>query len=114
MEILLLVSILTPALFMGILLLVDYVERVGATMQERKAIIFEIYRYSVCFLMVIVFGLSAFQLAGALIADSGNPQALTPPGLASIISGIIFLIHWLIKNPAISKNAVKPDEQANS
>ncbi|WP_373530994.1 hypothetical protein [Vampirovibrio sp.] len=110
MEILLLGSILIPALFVGTLLLVDYVERVGATMQERKAIIFEIYRYAVCFLMVIVFGLSAFQLLGALIGEGGNPQALTPPALGSIISGFIFLIHWLIKNPALpASQASKPD-----
>jgi hypothetical protein len=113
MEILLLGIILIPALFVGTLLLVDYLERAGATMQERKAIIFEIYRYAICFLTVILFGLSAFQLAGALISESGNPQALTPPGLGSIISGLIFLIHWLIKNPAIPNNAAKPDEQTH-
>lgn len=109
METLLLGGILIIALFVGTLLFVDYLERAGATMQERKAIIFEIYRYAVCFLMVSVFGLSTFQLLGALLGDAGNPQALIPPGLSSIISGLLFLIHWSIRNPAMPQDASKPE-----
>ncbi len=96
-------SFLILGALIGILLFADYLERVASTMEERKAIIFEIYRYAICFLMVIVFGLSAFQLAGALIGDASNPQALTPPGLSAIISGIFFLVHWFIKNPVQPK-----------
>lgn len=100
MELLLLGSFSVIGLFIGVLLLIDYLERIAGSMQERKAIIFEVYRYAVCFLMVAAFGLSAFQLTVALINDASNPQALAPAGLGSIISGLLFLIHWFIKNPA--------------
>lgn len=106
METMLIIGIiLIINVFVGTLLLADYLERAGETMQERKAIIFEIYRYAVCFLMVVVFGLSAFQLVAALITDASNPQALLPAGLGAIISGLLFLIHWLLKNPAIGKTS---------
>ncbi len=74
-------------------------------MQERRAIVFEIYRYSICFFMVAAFGLSAFQLGLGLILDGSNPQALTGPGLGVILSGVIFLVHWFIKNPAAETKA---------
>lgn len=101
--ILLLGIILIINLFVGTLLFADYLERAGESMQERKAIIFEIYRYAVCFLMVVVFGFSAFLLAGTLLADASNPQALATPALSGMISGLLFLIHWFIKNPAMPK-----------
>lgn len=106
METILIVGIiLIINVFVGTLLFADYLERAGETMQERKAIIFEIYRYAVCFLMVVIFGLSAFQLSAALITDASSPQALLPSGLGAIISGLLFLIHWFIKNPAMGKTS---------
>jgi flagellar biosynthesis protein FliQ len=105
---LLLGLLLFANLFLGGLLLADYVYRTGGTMDERKAVVFEIYRYSICFIMVIVFGLLAFQLLSGLLGSmfSGtpvDPQALAGPGVGAIITAILFLAHWLMKNPALPK-----------
>ena len=91
------------ALFIGGLLLTDYVYRAGGSMEERKAVVFEVYRYTVCLVMVFVLGLSAFQLIGSLVVDASNAQALAGPGVGVIISGVLFLVHWFIKNPAAPK-----------
>jgi len=96
-------GLLLIALLVGGLLLSDYVYRSGGTMEERRAVVFEVYRYTVCLLMVLLFGLSAFQLAAALITDPSNAQAMGGPGVGAIITGLFFLIHWFIKNPAVPK-----------
>ena len=90
-------------LFIGGLLLTDYVYRAGGTMEERRAVVFEVYRYTICLVMVFMFGMMAFQLIGSLVVDASNTQALAGPGVGAIISGALFLIHWLMKNPAAPK-----------
>jgi hypothetical protein len=105
--------LLVLALFIGALLLSEYAYQGGGTMEERRAIVFEVYRYSVCFLMVLLFGIMAFQLLNALIMDAANTQAMTGPGVGVMISGALFLLHWLIKNPLLSstKAANSPENQ---
>lgn len=95
--------LLFVTLFIGGLLLSDYAYRNGGTMEERRAVVFEVYRYAICFIMVIVFGMLAFQLVGALVTDATNTQALTGPAVGVIISIILFLIHWLMPNPGLPK-----------
>jgi hypothetical protein len=96
-------------LFLGGLLLTEYFFRAGGTMEERKAVVFEVYRYTICLVMVLVFGLSAFQLVGALVMDANNTQALAGPGIGVIITGALFLVHWFMKTPACSKVSGKPE-----
>lgn len=92
-------------LLLGGLLLSDLAFRLGGTMEERKALVFEVYRYAVCFVMVLVFGLTGFQLVVALLTDASNTQALIGPGGGVLFSVILFVVHWLIKNPACPKSA---------
>lgn len=77
-------------------------------MEERRAVVFEVYRYAVCLITLLLFGMMAFQLLGTLLSDIGNAQvqALAMPGAGAIISGLLFLAHWTIKNPALPKNPV--------
>lgn len=77
-------------------------------MEERLAVVFEVYRYTICLLMVLLFGLSAFQLVGALIMDINNTQAMAGPGIGVIITGLLFGIHWFMKNPVL-KHAGKTE-----
>lgn len=93
------------SIFVGGLLLTDYIDRAGGTMEERIAVVFEVYRYAVCFLMVIVFGLSSFQMVGALLSGVNSTVALAGPGIGVVISGLLFLTHWLLRNPALPKSA---------
>jgi len=97
--------VLVLALFIGGLLLSEYAYQSGGTMEERRAIVFEVYRYAVCFLMVLLFGIMAFQLLNALITDAANTQAMTGPAVGVMISGGLFLLHWLIKNPLLQAPA---------
>lgn len=97
--------VLLVNLLLGGLLLSDYAFRLGGTMEERKAVVFEVYRYSICFVMVVVLGLMGFQLVAALLTDPSNTQALMGPGAGVLISALLFLVHWLIKNPACSKSS---------
>lgn len=104
-------GMLLVSLFIGGLLLSDYVYRAGGTMEERLAVVFEVYRYAVCLLMVLLFGFSAFQLVAALVLDASNAQALAGPGIGAIITGLLFGIHWFMKNPAL-KRAEKSSGQS--
>jgi hypothetical protein len=90
-------------LFIGGLLLTDYVYRAGGSMEERKAVVFEVYRYTVCLIMVLMFGMMAFQLIGSLVMDASNTQGLAGPGIGAIISGLLFFVHWFMKNPVTYK-----------
>ena len=102
MELLLGLVILVNVLIGG-LLLSDFAFRLGGTMEERKAVVFEVYRYAICFVMVIVIGLMGFQLVAALLADASNTQAMMGPAAGVIISVLLFVVHWFIKNPACPK-----------
>lgn len=93
--------LLVLALLIGGLLLSEYSYQLGGTMEERRAIVFEVYRYAVCFLMVLLFGIMAFQLLTAMITDFANTQAMTGPGVGVILSGSLFMLHWFIKNPLL-------------
>ncbi len=95
-------------LFMGGLLLSEYAYQAGETMDARRAIVFEVYRYAMCFIMVLLFGIMAFQMISALIVDAANTQALAAPGVGVILTGGIFLAHWFMKNP------LAPKSQANT
>lgn len=88
---------------LGGLFLADFASRAGGTMEERKAVVFEVYRYAICFVMVIVLGMMGFQIIGALLTDPSNTQALAGPGAGVIISALLFVVHWFIKNPACPK-----------
>lgn len=96
------------AVYLGGLLLSDYVYRTGGTMEERKAVVFEVYRYAICFIMVLIFGLLAFQLLTGLIGSmasggQADMQMLAGPGIGAIITAILFIAHWMMKNPAAPK-----------
>lgn len=101
------------ALFVGALLLVDYVFRAGGTMQERKAVVFEVYRYAVCFVMLIVFGLMGFQLISGLMSENSSPGVLSGPALGVLISGLLFITHWLLKNPSERTTAIAPEASSS-
>jgi hypothetical protein len=100
------ITLLPPLvlLFLGGLLLSDYAYRAGGTMEERRAVVFEVYRYAVCLVTLLMFSFTAFQLVGALVADAGNISGLSLPGAGAIISGLLFLAHWTMKNPALPKH----------
>lgn len=98
--------LLVLALFIGGLLLSEYIYQAGDTMEERRAMVFEVYRYAVCFLMVLLFGIMAFQLISSLIVDAANTQAMAGPGVGVMISGVLFLVHWFMKNPVVTTPSV--------
>jgi drug/metabolite transporter (DMT)-like permease len=91
-------------MLLGGLFLSDFALRTGGTMEERKAVVFEVYRYAVCFVMVVVFTFTGFQLLVALLTDAGNVQGLSGPGAGVLLSVILFLVHWFMKNPAYGKS----------
>ena len=105
--------LLVLLLVVGGLLLSEYVYQAGGTMEERRAIVFEVYRYSVCFLMVLLFGVMAFQLLNALATDAANTQAMTGPGIGVILAGALFMLHWFIKNPVLPPALPKAELQAS-
>lgn len=74
-------------------------------MEERKAIVFEVYRYAVCFVMLIVFSFLGFQLIAALLTDAANTQALAAPAGGILLSAILFVVHWFLKNPCCPKQS---------
>lgn len=88
------------SVFLFALLLEGYLYQSGGTMNERKAVVFEIYRYAVCFIMIILFAFMAFQLFSGLVADMSNPAALAGPGVGTLLTALIFFAHWMLKNPA--------------
>lgn len=91
------------ALLFGGLLLEGYIHQGGGTMEERRAVVFEIYRYAVCFIMVIIFGLMTFQLIGSLLGGASEPNTLAGPGVGVLLSIVLFAAHWLMKNPVLPK-----------
>lgn len=102
-------SLLFGTVFLGALLLEGYVYQAGGTMNERKAVVFEIYRYAICFVMIILFAVMAFQLFSGMVTDMSNPAALAGPGVGAILTALIFFAHWMMKNPA----EPKPDQEAS-
>lgn len=101
---LLLALILLIGLFlMGFVLVCSIDNQKDLTMTEKIALVFEVYRYAVCFVMMIVFGLLAYFVVGGLVS---NPQAmaeLVGPGVGVLLSAVLFLAHWRMKNPALPK-----------
>ncbi len=99
-----LATFLPPAMVAFILglLLVDYACKAGGTMEERRAVVFEVYRYSICLITMMVFGLTAFQMAAMLLTPSGAAAAGVPAA-GAIISILLFVAHWFMKNPALPK-----------
>ncbi len=98
-------SLLLSAVFVTGLLLEGYAYQAGGTMNERKAVVFEIYRYATCFVMILLFAVMAFQLFSGMVTDMSNPSALAGPGVGAILSALIFFAHWMMKNPAEGKPA---------
>lgn len=90
-------------MLLGGLFLSDFAFRTGGNMEERKAVVFEVYRYAICFVMVIVFTFMGFQLVVSLLTDASNVQALSGPGAGVLLSALLFTIHWFMKNPVYSK-----------
>jgi hypothetical protein len=97
--------LLLPFLFGGGVLLVGALSPTGGlntmnTAEERRAVVFEIYRYSICYVMVMVFAVMAFQLLGSALSDMNNIAAMGAPAAGVILSGILFIVHWKMKSPA--------------
>src|SRR5687767_4334406 len=102
--------LLLPVLLGGGLLLIGILSPTGGlnamnSAEERRAVIFEIYRYSICYVMVLVFALMAFQLLGAVMTDMNNGAAMAAPAAGVILSAILFIIHWKMKSPSINSSS---------
>jgi len=74
------------------------------SMNNPAGLAFEVYRYAVCFVMVVIFALSAFMAITGVIASfmgtAPDATSMTTNGLAVLLSAGIFLLHWRLKNPA--------------
>ena len=69
-------------------------------MEERKAVVFEVYRYTICMLMMVFFTGSAFILFSTLLGDMEHPDKAAGPGIATVLCAVIFAAHWMMPNPA--------------
>ncbi len=88
-------------LFIGGLITVALLEQMGGTMKEKAALVFEVYRYTVCFVMVLVFTLMAYTvLSGVFSGQEAN--AVAGAGLGVLLSVALYFIHWKMKNPNLS------------
>ena len=73
----------------------------GNSVKDPGALVFEVYRYTVCFVMVLVFGLGAFVVINTMLAG-GDSAALAGNGVTVLLSLALFALHWRMKNPAAS------------
>ncbi len=87
---------------MAYLLVCAFENQKDLTMSEKIALVFEVYRYAVCFVMLVVFGLLAYFVVGGLITSPQAVAELVGPGVGVILSAVLFLVHWRLKNPALS------------
>ncbi|MGE0200373.1 MAG: hypothetical protein AB7P76_05335 [Candidatus Melainabacteria bacterium] len=76
-----------------------------------KAIAFEFYRYAVCALMLTLFVVATYLLISALLfggqADDAQVQAQAlASGLAVVVFGLTYLIHWFWPSPHTLTKAV--------
>ncbi len=70
--------------------------------QQRKSIIFELYRYCVCFMMMIAFAVSGFSmLSTALqaVQSGGELASATQSAVAVVFFALIWGMHWKLSNP---------------
>ena len=74
----------------------------GYVMNEKTAIVFEIYRYAVCFVTLCSFSLLSYAVIGGYLADPGNIKALAGAAVGVIISLVLYVVHWRLKNPALT------------
>ena len=86
-------------LFAMALLVAGVLVQTGGTMKERAALVFEVYRYTVCFVMVIVFGLMAYTVVTGLLAGSTDPGTLGASGVGVVLSLVLYCLHMFMKNP---------------
>lgn len=103
-----LLMLLVLAVFIGAWLLVNSFinaqdQEGELTVKERTAVVFEVYRYAVCFMAMLFFGVMGYLSIAALFTGGmENPQALVGPGIGVLISVAIFLLHWRMKNPSLA------------
>jgi hypothetical protein len=73
----------------------------GGSVNNPGALVFEVYRYTVCFVMVLVFGIGAFIVISTMLTG-GDSAALAGNGVTVLLALAIFALHWRMKNPAVS------------
>jgi len=101
---LLLAFIFLIGLFLMAYLLVCSIDnQKDLSMTEKIALVFEVYRYAVCFVMIIVFGLLAYFVVGGMITSPQAMAELVGPGVGVLLSAVLFLAHWRMKNPSLPK-----------
>ena len=69
-------------------------------MDERLAVVFEVYRYAVCWFCIVLFLILGFMLImGALTAQNATGVAAYGGGILLCLA--LFILHWRLKNPHI-------------
>ncbi len=70
--------------------------------QQRKSIIFELYRYCVCFMMMIAFAVSGFSMLNTalqVLQSDGELASATQSAVAVVFFALIWGMHWKLNNP---------------
>ncbi|MEB3286083.1 MAG: hypothetical protein VKJ04_01130 [Vampirovibrionales bacterium] len=72
-------------------------------MDERLAIVFEAYRYAVCWLCLALFLVFGFVLMFVLFTAHGPEITMfvAAQGGGLLLCLAIFMLHWRMKNPHI-------------
>lgn len=88
-------------LVLGLLLPLTLVQK-GEThsMKDTQSLVFEIYRYGVCFVMVLGFTILSYVLLSSLLSNPGDFRSMGGPALGVLLSVALFFTHWRMKNPA--------------
>lgn len=74
-----------------------------------RQLAFELYRYTVCFSAIVMFGLFAYQFLGLLITKQGNETQVALMGAGIIVPALLFLIHWFMEAP--TEESIKPPKK---
>ena len=70
--------------------------------QQRKSVIFELYRYCVCFMMMIAFAVSGFSMLNTVLQtlqSGGELTSATQSAVAVVFFALIWGMHWKLANP---------------
>ena len=93
-------AVLAIVMFITAILAVGVLSQLGGnSVNNAGALVFEVYRYTVCFVMVLMFAIGAFIVINTLIAG-GDSASLAGNGVAVLLSMALFALHWRMKNPA--------------
>ena len=89
----------------GMVIVLLMMNQGGSTMNTPQAAAFEVYRYAVCFVSVLIFGMMSHSLLHGLVRDYTDANNLAVSGAGVLIAAILFVLHWKMTNPALASGS---------